>query len=178
MSEIWKAFNAEVEVSNFGSVRTIDRKVKYSDKYINAKGRTLKPAIDKKGYLRVAFKQSGKHTTFKVHRLVAQLFVSNDFNKPMVNHKDGNKKNNNFENLEWVTNSENIQHAFDNGLMKAKRLHESPRSKQTKEGIERMCYLRSLGMSYQSIANEVGVAKCVAMKNIKNYELYSNANTN
>ena len=178
MNEIWKAFNAEVEVSNFGSVRTIDRKVKYSDKYINAKGRTLKPATDKKGYLRVAFKQLGKHTTFKVHRLVAQLFVNNDFNKPMVNHKDGNKKNNNFENLEWVTNSENIQHAFDNGLIKAKRLHESPRSKQTKEGIERMCYLRSLGMSYQSIANEVGVAKCVAMKNIKNYELYSNANTN
>ena len=178
MNEIWKAFNAEVEVSNFGSVRTIYRKVKYSDKYINAKGRTLKPATDKKGYLRVAFKQLGKHTTFKVHRLVAQLFVNNDFNKPMVNHKDGNKKNNNFENLEWVTNSENIQHAFDNGLIKAKRLHESPRSKQTKEGIERMCYLRSLGMSYQSIANEVGVAKCVAMKNIKNYELYSNANTN
>jgi hypothetical protein len=178
MNEIWKAFNSEVEVSNLGSVRTIDRKVKYSDKYINAKGRTLKPAIDKKGYLRVAFKHEGKHSTFKVHRLVAQMFIINDFNKPMVNHKDGNKKNNNVHNLEWMTNSENVQHAFDNGLMKAKRLHESPRSKQTKESIELMCFLRNLGMSYQSIANEVGVSKSVAMKNIKNYELYANANTN
>ena len=174
MNEIWKVFNAEVEVSNFGSVRTIDRKVKYSNKYINAKGRTLKPHKDKKGYLRVAFKQSGKHTTFRVHRLVAQLFVSNYLNKPMVNHKDGNKQNNNVENLEWVTNSENIQHAFDTGLIKAKRLHESARSKQTKEGIERMCFLRSLGMSYQSIANEVGVSKSVAMRNIKNYAIYAN----
>jgi hypothetical protein len=178
MNEIWKAFNAEAEVSNFGNVRTIDRKVKYCDKQINVKGRTLKPATDKKGYLRVAFKHEGKHTTFKVHRLVAQLFVSNDLNKPMVNHKDGNKKNNNFENLEWMTNAENVQHAFDNGLIKAKRLHESPRSKQTKEGIEFMYFLRGLGMSYNSIANEVGVSKSVAMKNIKNYELYVNANTN
>jgi hypothetical protein len=92
----------------------------------------------------------------------------------MVNHKDGNKQNNNFENLEWVTNSENIQHAFDTGLIKAKRLHESPRSKQTKESIERMCFLRSLGMTYQSIANEVGVSKSVAMTNIKNYAIYAN----
>jgi hypothetical protein len=178
MDEIWKPFNAEVEVSNLGNVRTIDRKVRYADKYINARGRVLKPAADKKGYLRVAFKHNGKHTTFKVHRLVAQLFVSNDLNKPMVNHKDGNKKNNNFENLEWMTNSENVQHAFDKGLIKAKRLHESPRSKQTKEGIEFMCFLRDLGMSYQSIANEVGVSKSVAMKNIKNYALYAYSNSN
>ena len=178
MNEIWKPFNTEVEVSNFGNVRTIDRKVKYADKYINAKGKVLKPAIDKKGYLRVAFKHLGKHSTFKVHRLVAEVFLSNELNKPMVNHKDGNKQNNNVSNLEWATNSENIKHAFDNGLIKAKKSIESHRTKRTKEQIEQMCFMRSLGMSYKSIADKLGVCKSVAMRNIKSYELYTNTNTN
>jgi len=174
MNEIWKSFNSEVDVSNFGNVRTIDRKVKYLDKYINAKGKTLKPAKDKKGYLRVAFKHLGKHTTFKVHRLVAETFLSNELNKPMVNHKDGNKQNNRIENLEWVTNSENIKHAFDNGLIKAKRSIDSHRTKRTKEQIEQMYLLRKLGMSYKSIADKLGVCKSVAMRNIKSYAIYIN----
>ena len=174
MNETWKAFETGNEVSNLGNVRSIDRIVQTAKQPLRLKGKLLKPAIDKKGYKRVAIMINGKLTTLKVHRIVAKAFIDNVDGKPQVNHIDCVKTNNEVTNLEWVNNSENIQHAFDNGLMKAKRLHESHRSKQTKEGIERMCFLRSLGMSYQSIAKEVGVSKSVAMKNIKNYAIYTN----
>lgn len=70
------------------------------------------------GYLCVTLRSDeGKRKTFKVHRLVAGLFCQNRFSKPEVNHINGIKIDNHYTNLEWVTHSENIQHAWDNGLI-------------------------------------------------------------
>ena len=75
-------------------------------------GKEIKPQPNGKGYLRVGI---GGKLMF-VHRLVAERYVPNPDNKSQVNHKDGNKSNNNADNLEWATNQENRNHAVKNGL--------------------------------------------------------------
>lgn len=72
----------------------------------------------KQGYHYVGISYNNNYKKFRVHRLVAEYFVENPYNKPTVNHKDGNKLNNDYRNLEWVTISENTKHAFDNGFIK------------------------------------------------------------
>jgi hypothetical protein len=64
------------------------------------------------GYLQVSIMNNGKCESKLVHRLVAQSFLNNEHNKPCVNHKDGNKENNNITNLEWCTYSENELHSY------------------------------------------------------------------
>ena len=75
-------------------------------------GKHLKGQKNGKGYLRVGI---GKKLMF-VHRLVAEKYVPNPNNLPQVNHKDGNKLNNCADNLEWVSNQTNRDHALKNGL--------------------------------------------------------------
>jgi hypothetical protein len=79
-------------------------------------GTILSHSTDSDGYNVVKFRNKSIVKTMKVHRLVATTFIPNPDNKPQVNHKDGNKKNNNVSNLEWVTASENIRHAKTMGL--------------------------------------------------------------
>jgi hypothetical protein len=88
----------------------------------------LKPWIDKSGYLKVDVRRK-----VRVHQLVMKAFgPKQPSEKHEINHIDGNKQNNNIENLEWLTHQENIQHAFDNGLAKPtygnKRIHDSTKA--------------------------------------------------
>lgn len=118
--EIWKSipgFEEMYIISNYGNVKGLQRQ-----KIANINGsktivceRSLKPYKGGKnqGYLRVCLSKDNKKTIGVIHRLVAELFIPNTFNKPAVNHIDGNKYNNNVSNLEWVTNSENMQHYYN-----------------------------------------------------------------
>ena len=86
-------------------------------KILNVKsGRQLKTNVNKNGYEYVQLSTNGKRRTYRIHRLVAQCFISNDDIKPYINHIDGNKLNNDVTNLEWCTAKENDNHARNNNL--------------------------------------------------------------
>ena len=78
----------------------------------------LKHQMSNAGYFFIGLCKNGKVKNKFIHRLVAQAFIENPLNKEQVNHIDGNKLNNHFSNLEWVTPSENIIHAQNSGLLK------------------------------------------------------------
>lgn len=107
------------QVSRFGKVKSIYSLTKYG-KY-KATGTILKTTINHKGYekVRLQWWEGSKSIkkTMAVHRLVGMAFIPNPENKPEINHKDLNKLNNDFRNLEWCTQKENVRHAQENGAM-------------------------------------------------------------
>ena len=76
----------------------------------------MKPSINTNGYLKIDLRINNKKQTFSIHRLVAECYLDNPDNIPMVEHIDDNKLNNHVSNLEWVTDRENKDRAIQNGL--------------------------------------------------------------
>lgn len=118
--EIWrdaKGFEGFYEVSSLGRVRAKARVVKIKDFNRHLAGKVRAAKDDTHGYLIVDLYKDGKRSKVKVHRLVLESFLPVDGCEHLdVNHKDGNKKNNALENLEWCTRRENLIHAVKSGL--------------------------------------------------------------
>lgn len=103
------------------------------------------------GYLRVLMtSETGSPTMEIVHRLVAKMFIPNQYNKPEVNHIDGDKLNNRVSNLEWVYPYENVEHARRVGLRK---------SALTDEQIHEICRKLSHGERVSDICREMSIPK-------------------
>lgn len=152
--EQWKSvvgYEEHFQVSNLGRV------------YSNRTSKILKQTISKTGYYTIATKiggRNGKSLCFKIHRLVAEAFILNLENKPFVNHKDGNKLNNCEENLEWCTQSENVIHAIQIGLLKPLSMDNSPNAKLNSDLVEaiRLEY-KETKTTHRKLAKKYGVGK-------------------
>lgn len=172
MDEIWKKIKnfEDYEVSNLGRIRSLKR----------SKQKIMSLKFDTKKYNIIGLCMNGKLSTKKVHRLVAEAFISNPKNKATVNHIDGNKTNNKVDNLEWLTNEENMAHAAKLGLKKQKKGLES---KQMKLSLEDILNIRDLyestqgkpykeRYSYSKLAKKYNVDATTIMNIIKKQKYY------
>ena len=106
------------------------------------------------GYLHVDLQQDGVRKKIAVHRLLAMHFIPNPDNKRTVNHIDGNKLNNSIDNLEWATDGENIQHAYDTGLQSKESRRKTKQAEADKLFTERVM----TGTTITALAKELSVS--------------------
>lgn len=143
MKEIWKeCCEGFYEVSNLGRVRRL------KSARGTAKGRLLKLSLTPNGYPKITTSIDGKYISRQIHRLVAEAFLGPCPPGRQVNHKDGDKTNNNATNLEWTTQSENCYHALGLGLS---------RVKYPQTTIDLVRSLHKSGVSLRKIAKQTGV---------------------
>lgn len=104
MDEVWKNIDLNYQVSNLGNVKSVDRIVVRTDGRKQPRiGKMLKQNININGYKVVKIYQKWKY----VHRLIAEQFIPNSDNLPIIDHKDGNKTNNDINNLRWCNHKQN-----------------------------------------------------------------------
>lgn len=110
---MWKdiiGHEGHYQVSNLGRVKSLQRTLMQSNNHpITINEKILKPSLNGMDYWTVCL---GYRNRQRVHRLIAKAFIPNPENKPFINHKNGVRKDNRIENLEWCTHSENMIHAY------------------------------------------------------------------
>ena len=153
-------------VSNYGHVWS-----KRTNKF-------LIPVKNKAGYLTIPTKiggRQGKAYCLRVHRMVAEAFISNPDEKPFINHIDCDKTNNHVSNLEWCTNEENEYHAYTNGLLSLGRKikgSEVGTSKLTEEQIKEIRERKQQEkITQKELAKEYGVSRAT-IKDIIHYRYW------
>ena len=166
-NEIWadiEGYEGDYQESNYGRTKSFKYKTP----------RIIVLMMNHKGYLYVHLCQKSNSERYFIHNLVAQCFVPNPKNKPEINHEDGIKFNNYFENLKPSTRTENIHHTFKTGLQKEGV--DYPSAKLTEEQVRK---IRSSYIKDDSEFGTIGLAKKYKVStstiwNIVNFKSYKN----
>jgi len=160
-NEIWKdilGYEGVYQVSNLGRIKSLERSwIAGNGGIFNHKEMILVASPKSGGYLTVSLHSNGKQNNKPIHRLVATHFIENKLKLKYVNHKDGNKKNNQINNLEWCTSSDNQKHAYEHNLKKIFTGAEHPNSKLVLD--------LGTGIYYDS-CTEAASAKNIRIKNL------------
>lgn len=162
--EIWKdvvGYEGHYEVSNKGRVKSIQRKVSNGKSYRIVNERILKLHHRIGKYVTVRLAKAPNIKTHSVHRLVAEAFIPNPYNKPQVNHKNGNKHDNRIQNLHWATEQENSMHAYVNGFTKKPRTMKGEAHGMSKVTRNDVLQIRSVyeqgWATYKELGNAYGM---------------------
>lgn len=119
----------------------------------------LRKNVNKQGYLTTVISRGRKRKiAVKIHRAVAENFLERIDGKEYINHIDGDKNNNNVENLEWCTPSENTKHAIDNGLLKYKSGCEIYNSNLMEDDVRNIRIMLKKGQRQCDIAKTYNVS--------------------
>lgn len=152
--EMWKTVvvkgvKTKYEISSSGRIRTKKK----------GKVKILKPSFNQDGYKMIQIKVGDKKVTKKIHRLVAEAFVENPDPERFkeVNHLNGDKANNDMDNLEWTDRSGNMHHAFDTGLILPMKGEDHPGHKHTEKQIREVCELMEEGHTNKEIHEKTGI---------------------
>ena len=167
-NEIWKdvsGYEGYYKVSNFGNVKSCARTINHglggADRSI--KSRVIKPYGDNHGYHSVSLSKNGKVRKHKVHRLVAEAFISNPENKPTVNHKNEIRTDNHVSNLEWATYKENNDHGGHNE--RVSKTLSNPIEQLDKNGNKISCFQSVRDASLATGINIMNIKSCLSHKN-------------
>lgn len=162
INEFWspiKGYEGLYEISNWGRIKSLEKIIVYSNgrKYLyEEKILKLNPS---NGYRTISLVKDKVKQTHMVHRLVASAFKENPFNKPFVNHEDGDRSNNYYLNLNWSTNSENQLHSYNVLGNKSVRGENNGSSKLNSGDITAIRYLCSTGVSQTLVGNRFGICQ-------------------
>lgn len=160
--EVWRdipGYEGFYQASSLGRVRSVPRYVNGPrGKPIFLKGRIMRPAVGPNGYLHFVASKHGEVTTISVHRAVAMAFIANDNAMPVINHKNGNKLENYPSNLQWVSSSDNNEHALDVGLRKDVG-ERSFHAKLSMGDVKKIIQLSASGVGSAELATTFGVTR-------------------
>lgn len=153
MNEIFvpiKGFESRFKISNTGKLLSMNGKWK-GDKIMPC-------SIGTSGYICCTLRDKPNIRIVRIHTLVAEHFLDKPYPTACVNHKDGNKLNNNVENLEWISIGENISHAFRIGLID-KKGEKHHMVKLTESKVREIRKLRKDGLTHQAISDKVNISR-------------------
>ena len=131
--------------------------------------------MHKHGFRVVRLWHNNKTRLLKIYRLKAIHFMPNPENKPQVNHLDGNRLNEDLDNMEWATGKENMRHAIKNGFCggQFKKGFSHQHAKLQEDDILKIRNLRDNGFTLRAIAKQFGIASSTHILKIVNGKIYA-----